>query len=264
MKTAIKFEFEVNTTEELKLILQSTQVDVPASLKLRHKSYGECYSMHRILSYLVEKGVISGPTKLTHDDRPEFCLSHKEYQIGYEVTEAIPQRLRYAQSKIQEIEGFHQLPISLFDDDNEISKKQLANLLQSDFNQAPGYQGYEAEIKWSDLMLKRTSDKIFKLNENGFRIYDEANLVIYDNFIPVASADAMRYFLPRLFDLYNEWILDRMKVFHKIFIIRPILPIDANFGFEPIIEIATSDIFNAKNINQKIRLPSSVGSILLE
>jgi hypothetical protein len=159
------------------------------------------------------------------DDRPDLLLRSGSAQIGIEITEAIPERFAAMCALAEKECPGHWLPVGLFPwDADTLSKDEMRDLLRKNARSAAGWVGDEPEKKWASFINAVIKHKLSKLSGDGFQLFDENWLAIYDNLpLPnVQLAEAISFLQPLVADTwasapaFNALFIQRGTVIAKV------------------------------------------------
>jgi hypothetical protein len=152
------------------------------------------------------------------NDRPDVVMRTGNAQIGVEITEAIPERFAALCALAEKEFPDHLLPVDLFPWDAEtLSKGEMRALLRRNARSVAGWVGNAPEKEWASFISGVVKNKLRKLAGNGFQLFDENWLAIYDNLpLPhVHLAEAIKLLKPLVTDIWAS-----VPTFDKLFIER--------------------------------------------
>jgi hypothetical protein len=125
--------------------------------------------------------------------------------VGIEITEAIPERFAALCALAEKEFPNHWLPVDVFPWDAEtLSKDEMRILLRRDSQYSAGWVGNAPEKEWASFIGGLVKKKLHKLAGNGFQLFDENWLAIYDNLpLPhVHLAEAIGLLKPLVADIW--------------------------------------------------------------
>lgn len=194
---------DVQNSIDLIAALGGIDVVVPARIDGRKTHHTETFIACRLLSTLAEADRLTFPLSVSRrdppNDRPDVVMRTRNAQVGIEITEAVPERFAALCALAEKEFPGHLLPVASFPWDAEtLSKDKMRDLLRGDARSAAGWVGNAPEIEWASFMSGVVKNKLRKLAGNGFQLFDENWLAIYDNLpLPhVQFAEAMRLLKP--------------------------------------------------------------------
>lgn len=188
--------------DELINALKEIDVQVPLRSEGRTKEHVERSAIAHLLSTLVKESSITYPVTLTHRDRPDFLFSMNQKRIGIEHTEAVPQNEAHKSVKRENGHGPDVYFISHHKPGESKKKaKQLIKEIEAD-EPGDGWVGDSVEREWADAINHFVLEKKLKIAKDGFALYDENWLLVYDNWplSVVHIENAARILLPILVD----------------------------------------------------------------
>lgn len=189
-----------NNKQELKSALSSMDISVPKRSDGRTKAHTERFAIAHMLSALLAKNKLAYPLGLIQRERPDFLLRINDSQIGIEHTEAIPQNEAHKTVLRDKVAGPDFYLISHhYPSENKQSAKELIEEIQAN-KAGPAWAGDAAEKEWSEVMLHFVKKKIEAMSKEGFEIFGENWLLIYDNWIlpALAREKAANLLLPKI------------------------------------------------------------------
>jgi len=161
--------------------LSEVDVQVPSRGNGRTTEHVEVYVIAHLLSCLVKKGLIVYPVSLIKRERPDFLLTMNQKTIGIEHTEAVPQNASHKAALIEKSCGpkvryiTHHTP-------GEPNKKRKDLIKEIEENKAgEGWTGDSVEREWAKAMEHFVSNKRNNMQKEGFSLFNENWLLIYDN-----------------------------------------------------------------------------------
>ena len=190
---------EANSEYELNDILCSIDISVPRRNERRTKDHTEKYAICYLLSTLLNQGKLSFPLSLCKSERPDFFLKFGNREIGIEHTEAVAQNV--AQSDALREQGHGQDVLYMrrsFPDEKKLKSRDLIKEMEEN-ETSGGWIGNSVERDWTAAMSHFASKKRRLAKKEGFKIYKENWLLIYDNWrLPnVILEEAMPMFLEK-------------------------------------------------------------------
>lgn len=196
---------DIQNSSDLMSALRGIDIAVPARIDGRKTHHTETYTACRLLSTLAEAKELTFPLSVSRRDRPDIVMRTGNAQVGIEITEAIPKWFAALCALAEKEFPDHELPVDLFPWDVEtLSKDEMRDLLHKDTRSANGWIGITPEEKWASFISGIVKSKLRKLAENGFQLFDENWLAIYDN-LPLPHVDltyAIGLLKPLLADLW--------------------------------------------------------------
>ncbi len=169
-----------DTFEQLHCRLRTVNVDVPERSKGRTKDHVEIYSVVRLLGSLSFK-LDDFPLAIEKRERPDFLLTLAKSRIGIEHTEAIPENA--AKETVIRSQGHgpdlhFTRPASITEPRK--SRSVLMAEIEAD-KPSPGWIGDSVERSWAEAMAHFIGKKVEVAGREGFTLFDENWLLMYDN-----------------------------------------------------------------------------------
>jgi len=213
---------DIQNASDFMSALSRIDIAVPARIDGRKTRHTETYITCRLLSTLAGADRLMFPLSVSRrdppNDRPDVVMRTGNAQVGIEITEAIPERFAALCALAEKEFPDHWLPVDLFPWEAEsLSKDEMRDLLRKDARSANGWIGDAPEKEWASFISGVVKNKLRKLAGNGFQLFDENWLAIYDNLpLPhVNLADAIGLLKPFLADCWAS-----VPAFHTLFIER--------------------------------------------
>jgi hypothetical protein len=142
---------------------------------------------------------------VSHRDRPDILLCSKDVQVGIEITEAVPEGFAALCSFAEKEFPERAIHLGLFPlDAKPLSGDEMRDLLSGNA-QSAGWVGNMPEREWAGFMNRVVKKKLLKLASDGFQLFDENWLIIYDN-LPLPHVDlteALEFLQPLLADMWT-------------------------------------------------------------
>ena len=213
---------DVQNSTDLLTALGGMDVAVPARTDGRKTHHTETYIACRLLSTLAKAGQLTFPLSVSRrdppNDRPDVVMRTGNGQVGIEITEAIPERFAALCALAEKEFPDHWLHVDLFPWDAEtLSTDEMRDLLRKDARSALGWVGNAPEKEWASFISGVVKNKLRKLAGDGFQLFDENWLAIYDN-LPLPNvhlADAISLLKPLVADMWAS-----VPAFDALFIER--------------------------------------------
>ena len=210
---------DIQNSSDFMSALGGIDIAVPARIDGRKTHHTETYIACRLLSTLAER--LTFPVSVSRrdppNDRPDIVMRAGNAQVGIEITEAIPERFAALCALAEKEFPDQLLPIDLFPWDAEsLSKDEMRDLLR-DARLGDGWVGDAPEKEWASFISGVVKNKQRKLAGNGFQLFDQNWLAIYDN-LPLPNvhlARAIAFLKPLLADLWAS-----VPAFDTVFIER--------------------------------------------
>jgi hypothetical protein len=220
---------DIQSSSDFTSALGGIDIAVPARIDGRKTHHTETYIACRLLSTLAEADRLTFPLSVSRrappHDRPDVVMRTGNAQVGIEITEAIPEQFAALRALAQKEFPDHWLPVDLFPWDAEnLSKDEMRELLRRDARSANGWIGDAPEKEWASFISGVVRNKLRKLAGNGFQLFDENWLAIYDN-LPLPHVDlasAIRLLKPLLADFwasvpaFDALFIERSPVIAKV------------------------------------------------
>jgi hypothetical protein len=220
---------DVQNSTDLIAALGGIDVAVPARTGGRKTHHTETYIACRLLSTLAKAELLTFPLSVSRrdppNDRPDVVMHTGDDQIGIEITEAIPEGFAAMCALAEKEFPDRRLHVDLFPWDAEtLSKDEMRALLRKDARSATCWIGDTPEKEWASFISKVVKNKLRKLAGDGFQLFDENWLAIYDN-LPLTDvylADAISLLKPLVADMwasvpaFNALFIERGPVIAKV------------------------------------------------
>ena len=170
-----------HTADELIKQLSSIDISVPFRTEGRTTEHCERWSICRLLASIYNSERFHFPVYVEHRDRPDFLARFGNQEYGIEVTEVIHRNAAAidAYREHSEVDGpFYfkrYIPGDVPLKGNDLKGAALSNKSGS------CWAGDSVEREWATAMAVKIAEKVTKANKDGFELFTENWLLMYDN-----------------------------------------------------------------------------------
>jgi hypothetical protein len=205
--------------------LRACNVVVPERAAGRTKDHVERYSITRLLGTL-SWAPEDFPLRLVKRERPDFVLECNERTIGIEHVETLTPNAgseAFLRSKGHGPEAYFPRPMVL--GEARKSRRQLIEEIEAD-EMGTGWYGDSVERSWVEAMLHFIRTKIEVARKNGFQLFRQNWLLMYDNWhAPALNREKAVVRLRQELELDPPW-----STFERVFILDDLVLVDLEQG----------------------------------
>ncbi len=176
----MKLLFAARNFDELQDKLRSIDVEVPENPKDRQNSHVETYSLVSLLSS-IPWDVSCFPLEVFSRERPDFLIKSNSTEIGLEHTEGTNENIVI--ERLLRADGHgpdaHFVTAASVHDTVKPREEILTEIIADEMGD--GFVGDSVERSWAEAMAYFINKKVASAKKEGYELYGDDRLVIYDN-----------------------------------------------------------------------------------